>query len=914
MEAGSTPRSESDAGFLLGSKLSVPRSPPHLVRRPRLIAALEAGTEGPFTLITGGAGAGKTALVTSWLDGGRVPGPVAWVSLDPVDNGSRLRFWRLIVQALGTAGIDVGIDLVSSSSQATIDHLLDQLRTALEASPAPVVLLLDDFGLIDDPTTLADVYQLLREPSPKLRIVATARSVPQMRLQRLRLAGVVTEIGPADLAFTREEADELLSNVGVGLAPEVAERLWETTEGWGAGLQLAALALQHHPRPEDFVAHFAGDVFPISDYLLEEVLSIQPFAVRTFLLETSVVDTVCGGLADAITGGSGGGGTLEELERSGLLATALDDQHEWHRYHGLLLDMLRATMRRERPEMLPALHRRAARWLLAHEREADAAHHAIAAGDVELLVDIVADRGFALLVRGKSDELAQSVQELPLERLGEEPMLTLSLAGASVDAGDARGAARWLQWSDERADLLRPEHRPAFRIGRAIVDLHQSRMDGALDEAHGATQTIVQAASHAAVESTQDAADLRALAFLLLGGLELWMVSNEIAQRNLTRGLSIAVANDRPYLALYGAAHLSMCHAWSGQLSAGAERAGEALRIAERSGWRHTPRTATALAALGSIALARGALAEAGEHLAQAAEIVEEWQDRPLHGHICVGRAKVLRLSGQPEQALDALASVRPKVGSSPFLAPLLETQDAEEAMALAALGRTEDAIELLERANAQATRGEIPVALAAMRLAARDPAAALDLASPWTPDHRGSHAPLTTSILALIVTARARRRMGEDEAADAAMVQAVSLAIPESCRGPFLETGPPVVAELQRLLGRSTPAVEAFAREAMTLVEAPPEVDAPAPAATPAPLNDPLSDRELMILRFLPGDSTNADIASELFVSVNTVKSHVKQIYRKLDVHDRREAVVRARELGLIPSGLAARPITRPR
>jgi LuxR family maltose regulon positive regulatory protein len=884
-------------------RFSIPRAAPRVVLRPRLFAALDEGSRRPLTLVSASAGTGKTALITSWLATGNPPGPVAWVTLDEFDNRSRARFWRWILVALGELGIDVGVDLISGSTEGAVDAALEALAAAIADTEDPVVLVLDDFGVIDNGAILADVYQLLLGAPAALRVIAAVRGTPSMRLQRMRLAGIVCEIGPDQLAFTLEESVELLANSGVTLDLPVAERLWQTTEGWGAGLQLAALALRAHERPKDFVVRFSGDTAPVSDYLLEEVLSHQTAELRDFLLQTSVVDRVCGPLADALTGGSSGGSMLAELHRSGTLTIALDERREWYRYHPLLLRMLRTTLRRDDPGSAEERHGRAARWLAGHGREPEAAHHAILAADDRLLNAIVLGSGVPLLVRGELPDLARVLRELPRETLSRQPFLALALAASASDSGDAEQAGRWLSVAQQAHADDPVEDGGAFAIGCAVVALHRARMLGDLDTAVEAARVIVH--TDVASEQVDVLEDLRALALLLLGALELWTVSVDVARHTIQSGLAASAARGRPYLTLYGIAHLSMCHVWVGEYTEGERRAQEAIALAERGGWRNTPRTATAIAALGVVALARGDLESARHHLDSAERGVADWQDRVLRAHIGVYRARIDRMSGRPEHGAAALTALAPELAAFPSLAPLAEVATSECALAMAASGQPDAALELLRTAVATAVRAEVPVALARLLIDRGEHQAALDQLDGWADRGPGDTQWMTTGIQAWITQARALEGLGDTSGQRDALTEAVSLAATEDVRAPFMEIGDALVAPLRRLLdaGR-TP--QAFTRE---LIRAAGQPNAPLPDQPVMP-TDALTERELTILRLLPTRMSNGEIGAELFLSINTVKTHVSSVFRKLDAHSRREAVSRARSLGLLSPGRAA---TRP-
>ena len=329
---------------LEATKFSPPRPPAGWVARARLTDELEAGIEHPLTVLAAGAGAGKSALVSSWIAERRAPGPVGWLSLDPGD-GDRRRFWRAVVEALKRGGAPEPVASLAFHPSETVELMIPVLINALADLSEPVVLVLDDFHELRTGSAMADVDRLLRHPPEALRIVIATRSDPQLRVSRLRVAGQLRELRDRDLAFTEAEAAELLVASGVQLSPRGGARLWRRTEGWAAGLRLATLTLRTHPEPEAFVEHFAGDDATVADFLLAEVLAQQSPELRVFLLQTSIADVLSAELADAITGRRDGELSLARLEHEHALVSALGADRAWFRYHPLFAELLRSQLR-----------------------------------------------------------------------------------------------------------------------------------------------------------------------------------------------------------------------------------------------------------------------------------------------------------------------------------------------------------------------------------------------------------------------------------------------------------------------------------------------------------------------------------------------------------------------------------------
>src|SRR6266536_555285 len=414
---------------LLGSKVVMPDLPAGLLLRPRLLELLSAGMDGGLTLLGAPAGFGKTVLLRSWASSTQLDGrPVAWLSLEADDNDAG-RFWAYVGAALERCGaLPAGAAVAVSPADGQIE--LAPLLNALGRVDPPAVLVLDDFHEIGEESVLRGVQFLIRHCPPTLRLVIAARADPRLELHQLRTSGKLTELRVAELAFTLEEATELLGGQGLNLRPGDVALLHAHTEGWAAGLRLAALTLRDHPDPGRFIAEFAGDERSVADYLTGEVLVRQPPPVRAMLLCTSILNRLNGELADALTGRDDGEPMLAELERAGAFVVPVERRHGWYRYHQLFAELLRVELRHEAPERIPELHRRAAGWFAANGSPAEAARHALTAGDWQLATTVVLEHWHELVL-GDPIILRELLGLLPPELAGLDPELAL---GAAADA------------------------------------------------------------------------------------------------------------------------------------------------------------------------------------------------------------------------------------------------------------------------------------------------------------------------------------------------------------------------------------------------------------------------------------------------------------------------------------------------
>jgi LuxR family maltose regulon positive regulatory protein len=869
----------------------VPRWAP--VPRRRLYALLDEGTQGPLTLLAAPAGYGKTLLLASWAVTDRPAGPVAWVTVGPDDAQPR-SFWSHVLAALRETGVvPAGVPHPGLDPRLVAGHVfLRSLASRLAELPAPVVLVLDDLHEVSGQAVAGELRQLLRYAPPQLRLVVATRADPPLSLQRLRVAGQLSEIREAELAFTRSEAADLLTGQGIELSDGELDMLWQRTEGWAAGLRLAILTLREHPLPGRFVYELAGDGRVIAGYLLEEVLAVQPPELRAFLLRTCVPDRICGGLADALTGRSDGAEALARLEREHVFTTASGPGRDWYRYHPLFAELLRAELRHEHPEELSKLHRRAATWYAANGLPVDAVRSALAGGDLDQATDMLAASWLPLLAGGEAGVLRELLARLPADRMRAIPELAAMAALSRLALGELEEADAWLE-------LAAAEGR-APRAGAvlSLARLWRARLVGDATDALAAAEAVLAPTPDAAWERLAGPDDRRTLALVLLGAAQLWSGQLDDAAGHLEQAVADAGRTGCELVGLDATAHLALIEAARGNLGRADELGRLVSERVRRDGWPPTPvacaELATAVAAyyrdeLGaaSAALERATQAAGGDRLvALAAAILGAM----LATHPADQRRALARLDaaeratgGQPPQLLAAPAQAA--------RARLLAAA-GDELAAMAALG------------DDGAARAPIEsVELARLQLARGDPAAAVATLTPLlTGPGDGAAAPWPPLVIeASLVNAAANQELADRDAAAGSLRRALDLAGPEGYRRAFVEGGTPVRALLVDHLHRDSThralTGALLARLRATAAPTPPPGARPAAAV----LVEPLSEREQVVLRYLPSTLSAGEIADELYVSLNTVKTHIKSIYRKLDTNRRWDAVKRARELQLL-------------
>jgi LuxR family transcriptional regulator, maltose regulon positive regulatory protein len=893
------------AAALLTSKLTAPVPRWRPVERRRLHGLLDEGVQGPLTLLAAPPGYGKTLLLTSWAAGGRPPGPVAWVRAGPGDHQPS-RFWAHVLAALRGAGvIPPGGLLDGLNPRAEIgDGFLRPFVGGLFELEGPVVLILDDLHEATGQAVVSQLRFLLRHAPPQLRLVVSSRADPPLALHRLRVAGQLSELREAELAFTLEEAGALLADHGVELSGEELDTLWRRTEGWAAGLRLAALSMRGQSQPGRFVADLAGDDRAIAGYLVEEVLAAQPPEMREFLLRTAVVDRLSGDLADALTGGLDGARVLARLEREHVFTSATGPNRAWYRYHPLFAELLRAELRYEHPADLPGLHRRAAIWHAGNGQPVRAVHHALAAGDSDQAAGLLATGWAAMLAQGQAAVLAELVSRLPGDRVRTTPELAVVAALSRLALGRLEEADAWLGLAAAAEPWLATEAaagrggaagRPRTGAAMRLARLYRARLVGDVTDAGPAARVP-------ATPTGTDDDDQRTLAHALLGVAQLWSGQLEAAEASLEQARADAGRTGRGVVALAATAHLALLEGVRGRLGRAVELGRLATEQARRAEWSAGPQPAAAHLALAVAAYHRDDLAVAAAALDRADRSVLAG-DRPLRLAAAVLGAFMAAATGR-EQAREALSGLDEALAATGGRPPrlLAAAARAGRARLLAATGDEEAALAAL----GQGDDGPAPVealVLARLQLARGDPAAAVRTLAPLLPGAPGEPPELPLAIEACLVDAVACQELADQVATVRSMRVALDLAAPEGYRRAFVEGGTPVRMLLaDHLHWDSTHhLLVGSLLERLRSSTLPEGRAALAKAADPAPLVVPLSEREQVVLRYLSSRLSAGEIADELYVSLNTVKTHIKSIYRKLDTNRRWDAVKRARQLQLL-------------
>ena len=872
-----------------------------MVLRPVLFERLSAPAPGTVTLVCAPAGSGKTVLLRSWA--AQIEEAVAWVTVERGERDSQ-RFCLHLIDALADAAGDDVIERVSPAPGFAGAAVVERLLTQLERLEEPVQVVIDDLHELDSEEALVWLEMLLTRLPPALRVLLATREEPALGLHRLRLAGELTELRASELRFSLDETRALFRSSGVTLSDTAVASLHERTEGWAAGLRLAAISLAAHPDPERFVSEFSGSERTVAGYLLAEVLEGQPPEARDLLLRTSMLERVCGRLADAVTGGNGAEAILQRLEDQNAFVTALDAARTWFRYHHLFADLLRLELRRTAPDTIPSLHLAAAAW---HEHAGDvveAVRHYQEAGDWAAASRLLLDNYFALTMAGRGETLQALLGEFPADAHPGDGNLAAALSIDHILHGLLDEAAAQLEVARRCAAAVPAERRRVFQVYLAILDVELARRRNDLPEAREALRAL-----EAALGATAEANELPVrpdywpLVLMNLGIAELWAGHPDDARQHLEDALDRTRRISRPFIEVGCLAHLALAAPLTGQpLPLALELSERALAIAEEHGWTTQSMTTGAFAMAGMALVGMGRFAEAERHLARAEECLRAAADPGTEVVVHHARGMLSFGEGRFDEALAEFARAqdleRRLAGEHVFKVDVR----GRALQVRVRMGDIETAqLELAGLSPDQRNRAAMHIALAAIELGQDNPEGAAEALAPVLDGSAPALSQRWARAEALLLDATARDGLGDVRAAEASLEEALDLAEPDGLVLPFL------LWPSRELLERHPRHRTSHATLISTILDI--LAGRAAPLRGPAaPLHDELSEAELRVVRYLPSNMTASAIASELVVSTNTVRTHMRHIYAKLDAHSRSEAVARARELGLVAPGTVRR------
>jgi LuxR family maltose regulon positive regulatory protein len=875
------------SGELLQTKLYLPRPRPSLVPRPHLIATLNDGMHRKLTLISAPAGFGKTTLVAAWIAGGERP--TAWLSLDDGDGDPR-RFLQYLLAALRTVDPALG-QATATALQApqapAAEAVLTPLLNEIAARPEPFTLVLDDYHEVDSRPVDELLTFLLDNQSPGLHLVITTREDPNLPLARLRARGQLTELRAADLRFTEDETAVFLNQMmGLALPEADIAALEARTEGWVAGLQLASLSLRGHPSGADFIRSFTGSDRFVLDYLMEEVLGQQPAAVQQFLLQTAVLNQLTGPLCDALTGGTDGQEMLESLERANLFLVPLDNERRWYRYHHLFADLLRQQLRQSMGEGdVAALHSRASVWYETNGLEIEAFQHAVAADDIDRAARLVAGGGMPLLFRGAVMPVFNWLASLDTAVFDAKPSLWVLYASALLFVGKTEGIE----------DKLRAAE--AILAGReedeAVRDLigHIASIRATVAVGQREVETIITQSDRALAYLRPDNLAVRTATAWTLGFAQQTQGNRAAARRAYVEAIDSSEAIGHIIIQIAGLTGLGQIQESQNELPAAAETYRRIPAV--------TP-TPLPLICEGLVGLARihyewNDLEWAQQHAQEALAPARQLDGADTYGSCQVLLARLALAEGDVGGAAAALATAEQYAAARHFT-NLMPRVAATQVRVLLRQGQVAVAAEL-------AQAHDLPRSRARVALAQGDGEKALTLLTAWQGEAT-AHDWRDEQLRTLLLAGTAYEAQGATDEALGQLTAALSMAEAGGFVRLFVDEGPPMAHLLYEALARGIqPGYVGRLLAAFPAAEAQPAPSSAPPDAA-AGLLEPLSEREIEVLRLIADGLTNQEVANRLYLSLHTVKAHARNIYGKLGVGSRTQAVARARALGILAPG----------
>jgi LuxR family maltose regulon positive regulatory protein len=906
---------------LLETKLYVPRSQRGLVPRPRLSERLDRGTASKLMLVSAPAGFGKSTLLAEWL-AAEPAAPTderaaAWLSLDQGDNHPAA-FWTYVIAALRTVAPVVGasaLALLQAPQPPPIQIVLTTLLNDLGAIANDIVLVLDDYHVIDARDVQDGMAFLLDHSPPRLHLVIASRADPALPLARLRARGELVETRAAELRFTPDEAAAYLNGVmGLQLTARDVAALEGRTEGWIAALQLAALSMQGRDDVAGFIAGFAGDDRYVVDYLVEEVLQRQSDRVQTFLLQTSILGRLSGPLCDAVTGQGGGKDMLEALDRGNLFLVPLDDRRRWYRYHHLFVDVLHARLLDEQPDHVPDLHRRASAWYEQNGEQSVAIRHALSGEDFERAADLV-ELAIPAMRRDRQEAAVRGwLKALPDELIHVRPVLSVGYAWALLAGGELEGVEARLRdaerWLDTTADMSEGPEAPSTEM--VVVDDKEFRRLPRSIAVYRAAQAQTRGDVAATMKHARRALDLApeddhlgrgaAAGFLALAS---WAIGDlEAAHRAYAECMASVQRAGHVSDALGCAIALADIRIAQGRLREAMRTYEQALQLASAQDGPVLRGTADIHVGMSELHRERDDLHAATQHLLQSQELGEHTGSLQNRYRWRVAMARIRQAQGDLDGALDLLHQAERRYMGDFF--PNVRPVPALKARVWVAQGRLGEALGWA-REQGLSVEGDLSylrefehITLARVLLgrykseraagAIHEAAGLLQrlLQAAERGDRTGS------VIEILVLQALAHQMRGDIPAALVPLERALRLAEPEGYVRILVDEGPPMAVLLEAAAERGI--APNYVRRLLTAF-------GKTEGRTPAEqvLIEPLSERELDVLRLLGTDLGGPDIARELVVSLNTVRTHTKNIYAKLGVNNRRAAVRRAAELDLL-------------
>jgi LuxR family maltose regulon positive regulatory protein len=901
------------SGPILATKLYIPPPRPKIVLRPRLIERLNEGLQRKLTLISASAGFGKTTLVSEWLAG--CQRPVAWLSLDEGDNDPT-SFLTYLVAALQTIAANIGkgvLAILQSPQPPPIESILIALLNEIATVSDNFILVLDDYHTIDSKPVDNVLTFLLEHLPPQIHLVIATREDPPLPLARLRARGQLTELRAADLRFTPAEANDFLNQMmGLNLSKEDIAALETRTEGWIAGLQLAALSMQGRSDAASFIESFTGSHHFVLDYLVEEVLGQQPESIQTFLLRTSILDRLCGPLCDSVLGSPSASGqeTLEYLERANLFIVPLDNERRWYRYHHLFGELLRKRLGQSLvPGEIAGLHIQASKWYEQNGFPPDAIHHAFAVEDFERVAKLAELNWPAMNESVQSIKWLGWLKKLPEEIIRARPVLCVNCAWAFLNAGELEAAEAKMQDAEYWLEptTVTGEKSDASSIEMVVVDEEQFKSLPVVlttarayhAQAIGDISGTIKYAQRVLELSPEGDSQWHGAASSLLGLAQYASGNLDAAYRVFSEGLG----RSDPYDVISGNFVLAGIKLAQGQLNTALGIYEKALKLVLERDEAMPLGTEDLYSGISELHRERGDLEIAAQDLLTGKKLGEQvelpdWQHRWY-----IAQARLHETNGDLDGALDLLEEAERRFVRTPV--PIIRPIAALKTRIRIAQGKLAEALDWVLARDLSVDDDisylqEFEHMTLARVLIAQEKRGLVDdsihdaqglLERLLQAAEEGRRMGSVIEISALLALAHAAQ--GDILLALASLERALMLAEPEGYLRLFVDEGLPMAALLQEAAKHGI--APNYVRQLLAAFG-----KAEGRTSVTQLLIEPLSERELEVLRLLRTDLNGPEIARELVVSLSTARTHTQNIYAKLGVNNRRAAVHRAEELDL--------------
>ena len=878
---------------MLATKLYIPPPRPNVVLRPRLIERLNEGLHRKLTLIAAPAGFGKTTLVSAWVAG--CNRQVVWLSLDKGDSDPT-RFLTYLVAALQTIAPTIGrgvLGALQAPQPPPTESILTALLNEITTIPDNFVLVLDDYHVLDAKPIDHALTFLLNHLPPQMHLVIATREDPPLPLARLRARDQLTELRVTDLRFTPSEAAEFLNQgMGLNLSAEDVTALEARTEGWIAGLQLAAISLQGQQDATSFITSFTGSHHFVLDYLVEEVLVQQPESLQTFLLRTSILDRLCGSLCEAIllNPSVSGQATLEYIEHANLFLVPLDNERRWYRYHQLFADLLRQRLQQrsvsstgDEAEDVTELHRRASVWYEDHGLEIEAFHHAANANDVARAERLIEGEGMPLQFRGAGAPVLNWLESLPRTVLDARPSLWVTYASALMMTGQHTAVEQKLLAAETALQGTKPDDRPTDLVGRI------ASMRATVAVIQHDVETIIAQSRRALEYLHPNNLRLRTATTWTLGYAYQLQGDRAAASQAYTEVIAIGKSFGDSIYTIAATINLGQLQEADNQLSLATRTYRRVLQLA---GDPPQPIACEAYLGLARIYYQWNDLDAAQQHGQQCLQLTRQMESLDTFASYEVLLARLKLAQGDVSGAATVLDEAEEFVRQHSFVFRMPEVAAAQVLILLHQ--------DHLAAAAHLAQTYDLPISQARVHLAQGDTSAALAVLEPLR-QQAGAKGWADEQLKVMVLQAVALHMHGEKDKAVQLLCDALTLAKPGGLIRLFVDEGPPMAHLLSKVAASGM--LPDYTRNLLAVLEADAQKREKTSSLPPPaqPLIEPLSPRELEVLRLMAQGLSNQEMCEQLFLALSTVKGHNRTIFGKLQVQRRTEAVARARELGLL-------------